>query len=157
MKCLFPVSKRHIKPKTEEYYHRMTKIVNYHTTMVSDFSEIQEDILKIAVCDLSGIVNSRDYFFEKWSQKAATVVSGELYLDFMDKKVSKGNAMRQIQEKLNILPQECMAFGDNYNDIEMLDNVLYSYVMEKAVDDVKKHGRYICANVEDTLRKLFEI
>lgn len=147
----------YIKPKTEEYYHRMTKIVNYHTTIVSDFREIDEDILKIAVCDLSGIANSCDYFLKKWSQKAATVVSGELYLDFMDKKVSKGNAMRQIQEKLNILPQECMAFGDNYNDVEMLENVLYSYVMEKAVDDVKKHGRYICANVENTLRTLFEI
>lgn len=158
--CEVLVSGEHtayIKPKTEEYYHRMTKVVNYHTTLVSDFSEIQEDILKIAVCDLSGIVHSKDYFFSKWADKAATVVSGDLYLDFMDKKVSKGNAMRQIQEKLGLLPKECMAFGDNYNDIEMLDSVEFAYVMEKAVDDVKKHAKYITGNVEVTLKEEFGI
>lgn len=48
----------YIKPKTKEYHDRMTKVVNYHTTLVSDFSEIQEDILKVAVCDLSGIEHS---------------------------------------------------------------------------------------------------
>ena len=31
-----------------------------------------------------------------------------------------------------------MAFGDNYNDIPMLDSVGHAYVMEKAVDDIKK-------------------
>lgn len=40
----------------------MTKVVNYHTTLVSDFSEIQEDILKVAVCDLSGIEHSKEHF-----------------------------------------------------------------------------------------------
>ena len=30
-----------------------------------------------------------------------------------------------------------MAFGDNYNDIPMLDSVGHAYVMEKAVDDIK--------------------
>lgn len=158
--CEVLVSGEHtayIKPKTQEYYHRMTKVVNYHTTLVSDFSEIDEDILKIAVCDLSGIDHSKEYFFSRWANKAATVVSGALYLDFMDLKVSKGNAMRQIQEYLEISPEECMAFGDNYNDVEMLDSVAYSYVMEKAVDDVKCHGTYVTGNVEHTLKEFFGV
>ena len=103
----------YIKPKTKEYHDRMTKVVNYHTTLVSDFSEIQEDILKVAVCDLSGIEHSKEHFFKRWGNEAAAVVSGSLYLDFMDLKVSKGNAMKQIQQSMNILPEECMAFGDN--------------------------------------------
>lgn len=45
--------------------------------------------------------------------------------------------MKQIQQSMNILPEECMAFGDNYNDIPMLDSVGHAYVMEKAVDDIK--------------------
>ena len=49
-----------------------------------------------------------------------------------------------------------MAFGDNYNDIAMLDRVYYSYVMEKAVDDVKKHGHFITGWVEGTLREQFK-
>ena len=49
-----------------------------------------------------------------------------------------------------------MAFGDNYNDIAMLDMVSESYVMEKAVDDIKKHGKYITGLVEGTLRERFK-
>lgn len=147
----------YIKPKTKEYHDRMTKVVNYHTTLVSDFSEIQEDILKVAVCDLSGIEHSKEHFFKRWGNEAAAVVSGSLYLDFMDLKVSKGNAMKQIQQSMNILPEECMAFGDNYNDIPMLDSVGHAYVMEKAVDDIKKHGQFITANVEHTLKDVFHL
>lgn len=147
----------YFKPKTEEYNHRMTEVVNYHTTYVSDFREIKEDILKIAVCDLSGIDHSKDYFFSKWADKAATVVSGALYLDFMGLSVSKGNAMKQIQEKLEILPEECMAFGDNYNDVAMLDSVEHSYVMEKAEDEIKKHGKHVTGNVEKTLKEVFDL
>lgn len=147
----------YIKPKTKEYHDRMTKVVNYHTTLVSDFSEIQEDILKVAVCDLSGIEHSKEHFFKRWGNEAAVVVSGSLYLDFMDLQVSKGNAMKQIQQSMNILPEECMAFGDNYNDIPMLDSVGHAYVMEKAVDDIKKHGQFITANVEYTLKDVFHL
>ena len=132
----------YIKPKTKEYHDRMTKVVNYHTTLV---------------CDFSGIEHSKEHFFKRWGNEAAAVVSGSLYLDFMDLKVSKGNAMKQIQQSMNILPEECMAFGDNYNDIPMLDSVGHAYVMEKAVDDIKKHGQFITANVEYTLKNVFHL
>lgn len=146
----------YIKPKTEEYYNRMTKVVKYKTQIVDDFKDIKEDILKIAVCDLSGIDNSKDHFKEKWGNMASAVVSGKLYLDFMASEVSKGHAMKQIQEYMGIETCECMAFGDNYNDIEMLDNVTHSYVMDSSCDDIKKHGKYICSKVEDTLLDLLK-
>ncbi|MGN0317358.1 MAG: HAD family hydrolase [Lachnospira sp.] len=145
----------YIKPKTKEYYHRMTEVVNYNTTLVERFDDIEEDILKIAVCDLSGISNSADYFKNKWNGKASILVSGKLYLDFMDNNVNKGNAVRQIQHYFRLSPSECMAFGDNYNDIVMLENVSYSYAMDNAVDDVKKHGNFVTDSVEKTLRETF--
>lgn len=157
--CEVLVSGEHtayIKPKSEEYHYRMTKIVNYHTTLVDKFTDIDEDILKIAVCDMSGIKNSKDHFINKWSDRASVLVSGELYLDFMDSAVNKGRGIEQIQNYFGLKPEECMAFGDNYNDIAMLDKVYYSYVMEKAASDVKKHGRFITGWVEGTLREQFK-
>ena len=133
----------------------MTKVINYHTTLVDDFSQIDEDILKVAVCDLSGIVNSKDYFMSKWKDLSAVTVSGDLYIDFMDKSVNKGMAVKQVQQYFGITKDECMAFGDNFNDIEMLDEVTYSYAMEKAVSEVKAHANYITANVEKILRQYF--
>lgn len=43
----------YIMPKTEEYLIRMTKVVQYKTTIIKSLDEIQEDILKVSVCDLS--------------------------------------------------------------------------------------------------------
>lgn len=157
--CEVLVSGEHtayIKPKSEEYHYRMTKVVNYHTTLVDKFTDIDEDILKIAVCDMSGIKNSKDHFINKWSDRASVLVSGELYLDFMDSAVNKGRGIEQIQKYFGLKPEKCMAFGDNYNDIAMLDKVYYSYVMEKAASDVKKHGRFITGWVEGTLREQFK-
>ena len=157
--CEVLVSGEHtayIKPKSEEYYYRMTKVVNYHTTLVDKFTDIDEDILKIAVCDMTGIKNSKEHFINKWSDKASVLVSGELYLDLMDTNVNKGRGIEQIQKYFSLKPEECMAFGDNYNDIAMLDKVYYSYAMEKAVEDVKKHGRFVTGWVEGTLREQFK-
>lgn len=157
--CEVLVSGEHtayIKPKSEEYHYRMTKVVNYHTTLVDKFTDIDEDILKIAVCDMSGIKNSKDHFINKWSDRASVLVSGELYLDFMDSAVNKGKGIEQIQKYFGLKPEECMAFGDNYNDIAMLDKVYYSYVMEKVAPDVKKHGRFVTGWVEGTLREQFK-
>lgn len=157
--CEVLISGQHtayIKPKTEEYLYRMTKVVNYKTTIIDKFLDIEDDILKIAVCDLSGIHNSKEHFFNTWKGQASIAVSGELYLDFMESSVTKGKAIRQIQEYFGLSKDECMAFGDNYNDIDMLDSVACSYVMESAAEDIKKHGRYITGWVEETLRENFK-
>lgn len=156
--CEVLVSGQHtayIKPKSDEYYYRMTQVVNYKTTLVENFSDIEEDILKIAVCDLSGIEHSKAHFFEKWADKTSTAVSGSLYLDFTKKSVSKGRAVEQIQDYFGLSGKECMAFGDNFNDISMLDKVYYSYVMQGACDEVKAHGRHVTDSVERTLRQEF--
>lgn len=145
----------YIKPKEKEYLHRMTSVVKYKTAIVDSFDDIEEDILKVSVCDISGIKNSREYFTKKWSDKVLTAISGELYLDFTAIGVNKGTAIKNIQDKFGITPYECMAFGDNYNDIEMLDNVGHSYAMERAVDDIKKHAKYTTGLVEKTLKENF--
>lgn len=77
--CEVLISGQHtayIKPKTEEYHYRMTKVVNYKTTLIDKFTDVDEDILKIAVCDFSGIDNSKEHFF---SHRIHTSYSYKLY------------------------------------------------------------------------------
>lgn len=158
--CEVLISGQHtayIKPKTEEYHYRMTKVVNYKTTLIDKFTDVDEDILKIAVCDLSGIDNSKEHFFSKWNGKASITVSGDLYLDFMESSVTKGKAMHQLQQYFGLSEDECMAFGDNYNDIDMLKSVKYAYVMDTACEDIKKYAYDTTEWVEGTLRKEFNI
>lgn len=145
----------YIHPKSQEYLDRMTKVVKYDCRVIESLDEIDEEILKVAVCDLSGIVNSQRHFEEKWADKSKVTVSGDLYIDFTANDVNKGAAMRQIQEILGLSPDECAAFGDNFNDIELLDSVCESYVMDLASPEVKAHGKYTAVNVEDELERIF--
>ena len=51
--------------------------------------------------------------------------------------------MRKIMEFLEVSPDECLALGDNYNDIEMLDQSDISIVMGEANLEVQKHADYV--------------
>lgn len=49
------------------------------------------------------------------------VVSGKCWVDCANKGANKGSALRHFQEEYGITPDETLAFGDNLNDIEMLN------------------------------------
>ena len=70
------------------------------------------------------------------------VVSGPYWVDVMLKGVSKGTAVAFLQKKLGISREETMAFGDFYNDVEMLQQAEYSFVMENAEEKMKQYGNY---------------
>jgi len=146
----------YIRPKSKEYLRRMTEVVNYEIRLIERFEDIDEDIIKVSVCDLSGIKNSVDHFHNTWDDKASVAVSGDLYLDFTAPGVNKGVGVKKIQEYFGITPQECMAFGDNYNDIEMLESVAHSYAMQNAVDEIKKHAVNVTPSVESILKLLLK-
>ncbi len=55
---------------------------------------------------------------------------------------------------MGIGPDECMAFGDEYNDIEMMKSVKYSFAMKHAKPGVKAAAFYETEKVEPVLRRL---
>jgi len=58
--------------------------------------------------------------------------------------------------ELGVRPQEVIAFGDNFNDVPMLDLVGSPYIMQGAVPALLERYPMQCARVEDVLRKLAE-
>ena len=58
------------------------------------------------------------------------------------KGITKGAALRELQERMGITPAETMAFGDYDNDITMLQCAEFSYAMENASDRVKLQARH---------------
>ena len=53
------------------------------------------------------------------------VTSGLSWLDMMPMSADKGNGIRVLKRHLLITEEECAAFGDNFNDLEMLQEVAY--------------------------------
>ena len=116
-----------------------------HYTVIEDFSQIDDDIIKLSLCDALNH-HARENFYNKLQPlngKVQVVLSSEIWVDIMPVGANKGLAIRKLQEKLNIKPEECVAFGDYLNDYEMLQSVYYSYAMENAIPELKKVARFI--------------
>ena len=112
--------------------------------IVEDLYSIDDDIFKITLCDLSGSANNSNKIISPlFGDDFMVVVSGDIWLDIMNKNINKGNALEKIQKSENISYDETMAFGDFYNDIEMLGKAKFSFVMENANEDIKQYGNYI--------------
>ena len=62
---------------------------------------------------------------------------------------NKGMAMRKIGELLGIDTSEMMAFGDNFNDAEMLKTVYYSYIVANAQPGMEKFARFRAPSNEE--------
>ena len=146
----------YLKPKTESYLIRMRDIVRNDIVLVDDLEHIAEDYVKISVYDPTGIANSQEYFLSAFEGRAQSCVSGKQWLDYTAQGVNKGSAIRTIQKIMGFKPEECMAFGDNFNDIEMLQSVGYPVVMRQAVPEVKSHAEYVTDRVEDSLRAVLD-
>ncbi|WP_415327014.1 Cof-type HAD-IIB family hydrolase [Chryseobacterium sp. MMS23-Vi53] len=109
---------------------------------------VDDSIFKIAVYHAQGSEENlypilKD--FEKYDLEV--VVSGQYWLDIMNKNINKGNALEILQKSLGISPEQTMAFGDYMNDIEMLKNAKYSYAMKNAHPSVKAAASFeACTN-----------
>lgn len=58
-------------------------------------------------------------------------------LEITDRRASKAQAVHILCEKLGITPEKTVSFGDNYNDIDMLQATGFGVAMGNAPDEVK--------------------
>ncbi len=144
----------YLQPKKESYYIHLKDVVKNNVTLVDDIFHKREDYFKISVYEEAGVGETASYWHTRYDNLVTVVTSGNEWLDFMPKGVNKGLAIRQMQSYLGIRPEECIAFGDNYNDIEMLQSVKYNYVMDTAPEEVKAMTRYITSDVEAVLDEI---
>ncbi|GAA1904376.1 Cof-type HAD-IIB family hydrolase [Nocardioides lentus] len=89
------------------------------------------------------------------------VVSGGHWVDVQPTTTDKGVAVRRLQETLGVSAAQTVAFGDNFNDVEMLDAATLSFAMEGAHDDVAARAAHRAPSHRDhgvvtVLRALLE-
>ena len=81
------------------------------------------------------------------------------YLEVMDRKASKLNAIQFFMERFGISRREVIAIGDNFNDQEMIEFAGCGIAMGNAPEEIKSIADYVTAsNNEDGVSKaLIEI
>lgn len=145
-------------PKSERFVDRMVNHVKNDIKLLSAPEEHPEPYYKISVFEETGIAEGHGPdLLSRHKDKAQCTISGKAWLDCVAPDVNKGNALRELTDILGIKKEECVAFGDNYNDLEMLDFVKYGYVMDNANQEIKSRYNYHCSDVVTAIKALLSL
>ena len=71
------------------------------------------------------------------------------YLEVMNQQASKANAVRFIHRQLNIKQEETVAFGDNFNDLDMLEYAGLGVAMANAPLEIQQRADYVTASNDE--------
>lgn len=146
----------YVVTKNRDFVKMLKEQIYNNVTLIEDYEEIPEEIIKISIWWKSGIPEKEkaDYK-EKYGDRLQVVDGGNGWLDFNPKHSGKGEALKVLAEKMGIPVERFVAFGDNENDITMLQTAGVSYAVDTAKDHVKKHADFVCEDVETILKEMF--
>lgn len=144
----------YLRPKTEEFLVMMRDVVRCDYKLLGDTCHVPESCMKMAVYEKNGADAHLQFWQERFGNRCKVVTSGPAWIDFIPFGTSKGKGVKRIMELLGIQPQECAAFGDEYNDIELIESVYYGFAMETAKPGVKEKARFLTHREEAILEKL---
>ena len=136
-----------IESSNKEFIDLLTYGYHNKFTLVKDILKEDAEIIKIAIFQRESIRElGESILIPRWKDKVKVCMSGEEWVDFMDLTVDKGHALSFIQNYFGIEKDETMAFGDNNNDIGMMQTAGESYAVETAREEVKAAAKHICGS-----------
>ena len=130
-----------------EEFRRNVKMYYESTEVVPDLLrslDVIGGVCKMAFYD-EGDAERHEYPILKrlFADDMPVILSSYSWVDIMKPGTHQGQGMKTLQRLLGIRPEECMAFGDYFNDVELLESVGESYAMGNALDEVKAVAKYI--------------
>ena len=114
----------------------------YNMKLIDDLTQVKSGIIKLALDCPFHVDQIAEEYRKKYGDKVRMAVSGDTWLDIIPMEANKGVSVRELQESLDIRPEETMAFGDQLNDLEMLERAYYSFAVGNAREEVKKAARF---------------
>lgn len=121
-----------------------------HIENIEFLDDIEEDVYKITLFHYEGKATAFfEEFAKRWSHKFEVAVSGNCCLDFTVD--NKGMGLRKMCNFLGIDIKDTIAFGDNWNDVAMLEEAGLGYIMDSADSELLKMFPNHCKSVPETL------
>lgn len=142
----------YICPKSREYENIVHYFVGDNVKIVPSPEDVPEEFIKVSACYMKGAVTIEPILRPRWKDRFQIAIAGDPWLDFT--MADKGSGLHALLEHLQIDPSEAMAFGDNYNDVPMLNAVGHSYIMSSAAAALRERYPMQCGRPEDVLEIL---
>lgn len=147
-----------LEADTPEYLKQKMRQSYTNILEVDDLSAVTDDFVKITVYDENERCPEIRPHLIPYENETYIVVSEAAWIDITEQNVHKGNTIKKLQQILDVNYQQTMAFGDGYNDIELLEQAEYSFAMRNAFDDTKAVAKFITGfNTESAVLKTIEL
>ncbi len=146
----------YVKSGDPAYLHHVRDVLNYETFVTDDFHHLPEPVIKIAVLDNEDFETSLHTLQAMTFEDMTVEPVGNNWIDFIPTYSNKGTALQALLERLQIRPEECVAFGDYQNDIQMLQVAGVSYAMEDGTEGAKAAADFLTKDVAQTIRELLD-
>ncbi len=132
----------YVDTKNQEFVDWIINGYKFQVKQVEDVAKISDQIIKISAYKPHGVQEATKDLVERFGNRLKMSVAGDMWMDSMASGVCKGQAIQVLQDNLDIKPEETMAFGDQMNDIEMLERAYYSFAVANAREEVKRAARF---------------
>lgn len=142
-----------------DFEHMCRDELHNIVTTVRSMEHLPERYFKISAwCpDNAHALQEMPYWERLFSNDFTVVYSGVGWVDFSPRGVTKGDAIMWYMQKYSLGRDEVMAFGDNYNDETILNDVGYSFAMKSAPREIRDFSYGTTDNVVKTIRDFFKI
>jgi len=128
-----------------EMFYWMRDSYRFNIEVIGDFeTHLTDEIVKLSIYhkdNAEAIVN--EWFTDKWKDRFKIASAGIMWMDVTGLTADKGSSLKVLQEQLGITKEETMAFGDNLNDLGLLEAAEESYAIGSARDEVKAAAKHI--------------
>lgn len=112
--------------------------------VVDDLLAVEEPLIKVALYTYAkDAAEVAEPLRRQLGGRVSIALAGERWVDIMMPGISKGAALTRIQQTLGVAREETAAFGDNGNDIPMLQQAAESFAVANARDEVKAVAKHV--------------
>ena len=118
--------------------------------VVDDLLAVEEPLIKVALYTYAkDAAKVAEPLCRQLGGRVSIALAGERWVDIMMPGISKGEALSHIQQTLGVTREETAAFGDNGNDISMLQQAAESFAVANAREEVRAMAKHVLGDVSE--------
>ena len=132
-----------------KYYSRLE--------ILPDLLDFDDEVLKLALFDPESVTRFAEPLIADLAGSHHAATSGRYWLDIAAKGTNKGAALRRLQDRLAVPPEQTAAFGDYLNDLDLYEHADLGFAMSNAHPGIRAAAAFTApANTEDGVLRMVE-
>lgn len=147
----------YVQPKEPDYVAFIRDTVGNDTTVVDDLCAVEEPFLKISLYRKGGMSDELAAQFASFAPYLVPAIGRSDWMDFLRAGCGKGTALDALRAHLRVDLNECIAFGDNENDLPLVGHAGTLYAMADGHPALLAQADRTTADVIEEIRRLFAL